>query len=196
MAIHRFIGDRHAPTTLASVRTRRAVLGSGEIPEVLRTMAAMRILYSEADSNKKPHVLIDSVDSPGHHLWKISVPVGEQLRGVRAGLTLERHPSTKFLEGPAPAAITNRSSQHQYEPRGSIADINRTRSDSSSIGALLGVQPGDVLAPLEHLCPSFYANHSSLVQRCGNYLCAIAVNLVSGLSAGDTRSPTFRSSAK
>src|SRR5437879_11384576 len=53
MAIHRFIGDRHAPTPLASVRTRRAILGTGTIPAELRAMARMRALYVETDSNEK-----------------------------------------------------------------------------------------------------------------------------------------------
>jgi hypothetical protein len=50
--------------------------------------------------------------------------------------------------------------------------------------------------PLEHLYPSLYTEHFSLVQRCGNYLRAIAINLANGLPASDTRSSTFRSSAK
>jgi hypothetical protein len=37
--------------------------------------------------------------------------------------------------------------------------------------------------PLEHLYPSLYANHSSLVQCCGNYLRAIAINVVNRASA-------------
>ena len=94
---HRFIGDHHAPTPLASVRTRRAILGSGAIPADLRAMVRTRALYLETDSDKKPEVKIDSVGRRGHHLWKIEVPVSERLKGARPGLTLERHPSTKFL---------------------------------------------------------------------------------------------------
>lgn len=98
MAIHRFIGDSHAPTPLASVRARRAVLGTGKIPAVLRAMARVRSFYVETESNKKPQVDIDSVGSRGQHLWKIGVPVSEQFKGARPGLTLERHPSARFLE--------------------------------------------------------------------------------------------------
>jgi V8-like Glu-specific endopeptidase len=98
MSIHRFIGDREAPTPIASVRTRRTVLGTGEIPAELRAMTGKRVLYVETDSNIKPKVHIDSVDGRGQHLWKIEVPVGEQFKGARPGLTLERHPSEKFLK--------------------------------------------------------------------------------------------------
>jgi hypothetical protein len=87
-----------APTPLASVRARRAVLGTGKIPAELLAMKRTRALYLETDSNKKPQVQIDSVESRGQHLWKVAVPVGEQLKGARPGLTLERHPSAKFLE--------------------------------------------------------------------------------------------------
>ncbi len=98
MATHRFIGDRQAPTSLASVRKRRAVLGTGKIPAELRAMARTRALYVETDSNKKPHVDIDSVGRRGRHLWKVEVPVDEELKGARRGLTLEQHPPAKFLK--------------------------------------------------------------------------------------------------
>lgn len=97
MALHRFIGDRHPPTPLASVRTRRAVQGTGKIPEELRAMARMRVLYSDTGSDEKPHVHIDSVDEAGRRVWRIEVPVGERLKGARAGRSLQRHPASKFL---------------------------------------------------------------------------------------------------
>jgi V8-like Glu-specific endopeptidase len=97
MATHRFIGDREAPTPLASVRARRAVLGTGKIPPALQVMAQSRSLYLATDSNKKPEVTIDSVGSRKQHVWRIQVPVSEQLKGARPGLTLERHPAAKFL---------------------------------------------------------------------------------------------------
>ena len=98
MAIHRFIGDREIPTPLASIRTRRPLLGTGKIPAELRAMARSRTLYTATDLNKKPQVDIDYVPNGGKHLWKIQVPVGDELRGARAGLTLERHPGEKFLK--------------------------------------------------------------------------------------------------
>jgi Trypsin len=97
MPINRFIGDRHAPTLLASVRTRRALLGTGKRPESLRALMSMRVLYAETDSNRKPRVDIESINGPGHHLWRIGVPVNERLRGARPGRTLERHPAAKLF---------------------------------------------------------------------------------------------------
>jgi V8-like Glu-specific endopeptidase len=60
-------------------------------------MSGTRALYLETDSNTKPQVDIKSVGSGRQHLWKIEVPVGEQLKGARPGLTMERHPSANFL---------------------------------------------------------------------------------------------------
>src|SRR2546421_9083111 len=98
MAFHRFIGDHEAPSPLASVRRRRAVLGTGKIPQAIRDMTGVRVFYSETDSAEQPSVHIHSVEHVSRHLWRIEVPVGSELRGARAGRTLERHPSTKFLE--------------------------------------------------------------------------------------------------
>jgi hypothetical protein len=42
MAIHRFIGDSQAPTPLSKLQTRRPVLGTGRIPEELRSMMQSR----------------------------------------------------------------------------------------------------------------------------------------------------------
>jgi hypothetical protein len=98
MAAHRFIGDHQAATPLAVVRSRRAVLGTGEIPGALRAMAGVRTLYSETSSDVKPQIHIERVESAGQHLWRVSVPVGDGLRGALPGRTLERHPSIKFLE--------------------------------------------------------------------------------------------------
>ena len=98
MPSHRFIGDRSAPTPLASIRKSRMTPGTGTIPASLRAMAGMRVLYSETDTNKKPNVHVDSVKHTGRHLWRIEVPVSDELRGARPGLTMERHPSTKYLD--------------------------------------------------------------------------------------------------
>ncbi len=97
MASHRFIGDRSAPTPLASIHRRRMALGTGNIPTALRAMARTRILYSETETKEKPRVRVDSVEHTGRHMWRIEVPVNDELRGARPGLTLERHPATKFL---------------------------------------------------------------------------------------------------
>src|SRR6266446_4536485 len=98
MASHRFIGDRSAPTQLASVRRRRMALGTVHIPAALRAMAGMHVLYSETETKKEPDVHVDSVEHTDRHLWRIEVPVSDELRGARPGLTMERHPSTKFLD--------------------------------------------------------------------------------------------------
>jgi V8-like Glu-specific endopeptidase len=60
-------------------------------------MAHVRTLYSVTGSDKKPSVEIQSVGTDGKYLWKVQVPVSEDLRGARPGLSLERHPSSKFL---------------------------------------------------------------------------------------------------
>ena len=99
MNSHRFIGDREAPASLATVRTRHAIQGTGEMPEALRAMIGMRVLYASIDSAAEPRVQIESLESREQRLWKITVPVGERLKGARPGLTLERHPSAKFLDG-------------------------------------------------------------------------------------------------
>lgn len=98
MAIHRFIGDREAPTPIASIRARRPLLGTGKLPAALSAMARTRTLYAMTDSNRKPTVDIDPVGTGGKHLWKIQVPVSGDLRGARPGMTLERHPASKFLK--------------------------------------------------------------------------------------------------
>ena len=98
MASHQFIGDHGAPAPLSAIRKRRALLGTGAMPEALRTLAAARILYSETDSKEKPQVQVTSVEGGGQPLWRIAVPVSDRLRGARPGQSLERHPSKKFLE--------------------------------------------------------------------------------------------------
>ena len=113
MAIHRFIGDRHAPATLASVRARRAILGTGQMPASLRAMAQMRVVYAETDSSTKPQVHVESVESPGRNVWKINIPVGHDASGARSGVTLERHPSTKFL-GEVDEAVSFKSFRPEW----------------------------------------------------------------------------------
>jgi V8-like Glu-specific endopeptidase len=95
MASHQFIGDRHAPTLHPSVRARRAILGTGSVPEALTRMAAVQTIYAEAEG--EPVVGVESVEHGDRPLWRVDVPVGE-LRGARPGRTLERHPSGKFLD--------------------------------------------------------------------------------------------------
>ncbi len=95
---HRFIGDSHAPTPLATVQRRRPVLGSGKIPAEIQAMMRSRALYFETESGKKPQIDIDAIESQGQKLWKVQVPVSERLKGARPGLTLERHPAEKFLK--------------------------------------------------------------------------------------------------
>jgi V8-like Glu-specific endopeptidase len=98
MATHCFIGDSVAPTSLARVRARRAILGTGRVPEALRTLSQERRIYAETDSNKKPQVQIEAVEGRGKHVWEVTVPVGEALQGARAGQTAERHPAARFLD--------------------------------------------------------------------------------------------------
>jgi V8-like Glu-specific endopeptidase len=98
MAAHRFIGEREAPTPLATVRARRGVLGTAEIPERLRELQRMRPFYVETGAAKKPHVQINAIGSASEHLWEINVPVDNRLRGARPGLTAAQHPAEVFLE--------------------------------------------------------------------------------------------------
>jgi V8-like Glu-specific endopeptidase len=97
MALHRFIGDHDVPTSIASLRGRRPILGTGKLPEALSVMARTRTLYTVASPDHRPSVSIDSVNDGGRHLWKIQVPVSEPFRAARPGMTLERHPATRFL---------------------------------------------------------------------------------------------------
>lgn len=99
MPNHQFIGDHQAPTPIASVRTRRAILGTGNIPEALKKMSQTRVIYTDAISDKKsPDVIIESLEKEGQKLWKVSVPVGDKKVGARPGLTVERHPASKYLK--------------------------------------------------------------------------------------------------
>lgn len=97
MASHRFIGDSTPPSPLSSVMRRRPVQGTGKIPSALRAMMGKQVLYAETDSKKKPEVKVESVEQSGRHMWKIEAPVGDDLRGARPGLTLERHPADKYV---------------------------------------------------------------------------------------------------
>jgi hypothetical protein len=98
MPRHRFIGDREAPTPLARVQARRPILGTGKLPDDLRSMMATRSIYSQTEGKEKPSVTIESVQAGVRHLWKISVPVDDTLRGVRPGRTLAKQPASKFLD--------------------------------------------------------------------------------------------------
>lgn len=112
MASHRFIGDRDAPTSLASIRrNNRAIRGTGVAPQALRDMARVRIFYSETDTAEPPAVQISSVEHAGRHIWQIGVPVGDELRGARAGRTMEQHPAEKFL-----AEVNEAVSFKSYRP--------------------------------------------------------------------------------
>src|SRR5208282_4660412 len=51
MSSRRFIGDRDTPMSFASMRRRRAVLGTGHRPEALREMARSRSFYIESSSD-------------------------------------------------------------------------------------------------------------------------------------------------
>jgi V8-like Glu-specific endopeptidase len=128
MANHRFIGDRETPMPLASVRARRPILGSGKVPSELRALARKRVFYLETDSNKKPQVDIDSVGARGQHTWRIEVPVDEQLKGARQGLTLERHPAERFL-----SEVDERVSFKSHRPEWIDAlPVPRLRSEKAS----------------------------------------------------------------
>jgi hypothetical protein len=97
MATHPFIGDRDAPTLHSSVRTRRAMQGTGSRPNELERMAAVRTIYSQTDTRARPKIAVDSVEHAGANLWKVDVPVAA-LGGARPGRTLERHPASRFLK--------------------------------------------------------------------------------------------------
>jgi len=111
MAIHRFIGDREPPTPIASVRRLRPLLGTGKIPEALSSMARMRTLYASAPSNNPPAVEVEPIADESKHLWRIRVPVDDEFRGARPGLTMRRHPAAKYL-----SEISDSVSHKSYRP--------------------------------------------------------------------------------
>jgi len=98
MATNHFIGDNASPTPLTKVMRQRAISGNGKIPEALKRMAMQRSIYIESKAGKKPVVDIESMHKAGHDIWRINVPVDDNLRGARPGLTLERHPASKYLK--------------------------------------------------------------------------------------------------
>src|SRR5579859_1576908 len=98
MNSHRFIGDKIAPTPLTSVRRNRAMLGIGKLPQALQEMMKARFIYAETDGHEKPKIEVDSVKHAGRNLWKIGIPVGNELQGALPGQTAEQHPAKKFLE--------------------------------------------------------------------------------------------------
>src|SRR5579862_3402923 len=97
MPMHRFIGDRETPAALNRIRARRPSLGTGKMPEALSAMARSRTIYTAAEATQKPSVDVEPVNDGGRHLWRVRVPVTGDLRGHRPGLSLERHPSDKYL---------------------------------------------------------------------------------------------------
>ncbi|MGH2642969.1 MAG: trypsin-like serine peptidase [Chitinophagaceae bacterium] len=98
MPAHQFIGDHVAPTPLAKVRTQRAIAGTHKIPEALIKMRQWRAFYSEGVANKKPSVEFESLHKEGQDLWRINIPVSNDLKGARPGMTMEKHPAGKFLK--------------------------------------------------------------------------------------------------
>ena len=72
MATHRFIGDHHAAAPLSAVRRRRAVLGSGEVPETIRVLERARPFNLETQGNHRPEVHIASLDHAGHNVWRVA----------------------------------------------------------------------------------------------------------------------------
>lgn len=111
MTMHRFIGDKEMPSLTPSVRQRRTLLGTGDMPAELLTLARTRALYVATDTKTKPQVAVQSVGDRGEHLWRIDVPVDEATRGARPGRTLARHNSKKYLDE-VPADVTF----HSYRP--------------------------------------------------------------------------------
>lgn len=91
---HKFIGERIAPTPLHTVRKKRPIIGTGFIPDDLQKMSGSRSFY--VGSDKKPHLNVESIASM-KNLWKVEIPIDEKFRGHRPGLTMERHPSSKFI---------------------------------------------------------------------------------------------------
>src|SRR5258708_4861214 len=98
MNTHHFIGDSIAPSPLASVRKRRAILGTGKLPQALHDMTKNRFIYAETDNDKEPSIQMSSIESAKRNIWKIGIPVGNELRGSLPGLTAEQHSAKKFLE--------------------------------------------------------------------------------------------------
>src|SRR6478672_7561077 len=91
-----FIGDRDAPTPLSAVHARRPILGSGKLPKDLVEIAKTRSYYVKAKD--KPSATVEALGKGNERVWQVSVPVADDLRGARPGLTLKREKPEVFLK--------------------------------------------------------------------------------------------------
>src|SRR5690242_21176653 len=91
-----FIGDRDAPDPLSAVHARRPILGSGKVPKDLVQIAMTRSYYVTA--KEKPSASIEALGEGNEGVWQVSVPVDDELRGARPGLTLKREKPEVFLK--------------------------------------------------------------------------------------------------
>jgi V8-like Glu-specific endopeptidase len=83
-----FIGDRDAPDALSSVHARRPILGSGKLPAELLHISRTRSFYVQA--KQKPSSNIEPLGRGNVRVWRVSIPVDDDLQGARPGLTLRR----------------------------------------------------------------------------------------------------------
>jgi V8-like Glu-specific endopeptidase len=91
MAIRRltFLGERDAPDSLTDVHSRRALLGTGRRPKQLVDLATNHSVYLEGSGRTKPSVRVAKV-AEGGNVWRIDMPIDEQLQGARPGITARR----------------------------------------------------------------------------------------------------------
>jgi len=83
-----FIGDRDPPNSLSAVHSRRPILGSGKVPKDLVEIANTRSYYIQA--KEKPSIDLEQVGKGDERVWQVSLPVSNELRGSRPGLTARR----------------------------------------------------------------------------------------------------------
>src|SRR6266853_2914064 len=96
-----FIGDRDPPDPLSAVHARRPIPGSGKLPKDLVEISKTRSYYVQA--KEKPSASIEPLGKGDERVWQVSVPVGDDLRGARPGLTLRREKPEVFLKEAAKA---------------------------------------------------------------------------------------------
>src|SRR5947207_3684742 len=92
-----FIGERDPPDPLSEVHARRPILGSGKPPKDLVEIAKTRSYYVRATD--KPSATVEALGKGNERVWQVSVPVVDDLRGARPGLTLKREKPDVFLKG-------------------------------------------------------------------------------------------------
>jgi len=92
-----FIGDRDAPEGLGVVSARRAILGTGKRPRELEALTSNRSIFVKGTGSRKPSVLVERAGKGEAGIWRIDVPVDDELFGARPGLTMNREKPDAIL---------------------------------------------------------------------------------------------------